>query len=106
MIFKQYVQLLKSYITNRFNRVKQGEAYSELKQKVKQGLLQGTVLGLALYLLLIYNIPGLINVKTALFVDDTTIFANDSTIFGIGANEDETIEKLQQDTTRYVQQMD
>lgn len=77
MFPKQYVQVLESYITDRFYRVKQ----------TKAGVPQGNVLNYVLYLPFTYDIPKKINIKIATFADDTNVLA-------IGANADEAIEKL------------
>jgi len=47
---KQYAEIQESYLTERFFKIKQGDAYSELKE-IKAGAQQGSVLGLVLYLL-------------------------------------------------------
>jgi len=47
---KQYAENLESYLTERFFRIKQGDAYFELKE-IKAGVPQGSVLGPVLYLL-------------------------------------------------------
>ena len=44
MLPRQYVEILTSYIANRLFRVKQEEAYSDLKD-VQAGVPQGSVLG-------------------------------------------------------------
>ena len=41
---KQYAEILESYLAERFFRIKQGDAYSELKE-IKAAVPQGSVLG-------------------------------------------------------------
>jgi hypothetical protein len=45
----QYAEILDSYVTERFFRITQGDAYSELKE-IKAGVPQGSVLDPVLYL--------------------------------------------------------
>jgi hypothetical protein len=40
---KQYAKILQSYLAERFYRVKQGDAYSEVKE-IKSGVTQGRLL--------------------------------------------------------------
>lgn len=54
---KHHCQLLKSYISNRYFRVKYEDSYSELKE-ISAGIPQGSVLGPVLYLLYMSNIPA------------------------------------------------
>jgi hypothetical protein len=80
-------QILQSYITDRYFRIKQEEAYSELKE-IKAGVPQGSVLGPVLYLLYTCDIPTLENDTIATFADDTAILT-------VGKNNEEATEKLQ-----------
>ena len=52
VLHKQYAEILESYFTERFFRIKQGDAYSELKD-IKAGVPQGSVLGPVLYCTLV-----------------------------------------------------
>ena len=52
----EYSQLLKSYLTDRYFRVKQGEEYSDLNP-VKAGVPQGSVLRPVMYLIFTSDIP-------------------------------------------------
>ena len=47
---KQYAEILESHLAGRFFRIKQGDAYSELKE-IQAGVPQGSVLVPVLYLL-------------------------------------------------------
>lgn len=87
MLPKHYVDILQSYITNRLFRVRQEDAYSELKE-IKAGVPQGSVLGPVLYLLYTCDIPELENNTIATFADDTAIMA-------IGNSHEEAVEKVQ-----------
>lgn len=84
---EQYSQILESYISDRYFRVKQEEAYSDLKE-IKAGVPQGSVLGPVLYLLYTCDIPTLENNTLATFADDTAILA-------VGRTNEEATEKLQ-----------
>ena len=70
---------LKSYITDRYFRVKQEEPYSELKE-IRAGVPQGSVLGPALYLLYTCDIPTIEIGTIATFADDTAILTVGETI--------------------------
>lgn len=67
-----------SYISKKHFRVKQAEAYLELKE-IKAGVPQGNVLRRVLYLLYTYDIPTLENYIIATFADDTVIIAVEET---------------------------
>ena len=69
---KQYAEILESYLTERFFRIKQEDAYSELKE-IKAGAPQGSVLGQVLYLLYSSDLQKLENSTAATFVDDAAI---------------------------------
>jgi hypothetical protein len=84
---KQYAEILESYLTERYFRIKQGDAYSELKE-IKTGLPQGSVLGPILYLLYTSDLPKLENSTVATFADDTAILT-------VGSSNEESTRKLQ-----------
>lgn len=67
------------YISNRMFRVRQEEAYSDLKQ-VRAGVPQGSVLGPILYLLYTCDIPREENATIATFADDAAILATGDNI--------------------------
>jgi hypothetical protein len=83
----EHSQLLKSYLTDRYFRVKEGEEYSDLKT-VKSGVPQGSVLGSVLFLIFTRDIPQAAGTTVANFADDTSILA-------VGADVEEATEKLQ-----------
>lgn len=76
---KHYYHILKSYLSDRFFRVKQEDDYSDLKP-IKAGVPQGSVLGPILYLLFTYDLPNNQNCVTATFADDTAILSVGTTI--------------------------
>ena len=84
---KQSAEILESYLTERFFRIKQGDACSELKE-IKEGVPQGSVLGPVLYLLYTSDLPELENSIVATFADDTAILV-------IGSSNEESTGKLQ-----------
>lgn len=84
---KQYTDILQSYISERYFRVKQEEAYSDLKE-IKAGVPQGSVLGPVLYLLYTCDIPELEDDTLATFADDTAVLA-------LGKSNEEATNKLQ-----------
>lgn len=73
---RQFFGILKSYISDRYFRVRHGNEYSELK-KISAGVPQGSVLGPILYLLYTRDIPNDENVIIATFADDTAVVAVD-----------------------------
>jgi len=82
----QHSQLLKSYLSVRYFRVKQGKEYSELKP-VKAGVPQGSVLGPVLYLIFTSDIPQPTGTTVATFANDTAILA-------VGADVEAATQKL------------
>jgi len=80
-------EILKSYLTERFFRINQGDAYSELKE-IKVGIPQGSVLSPVLYLLYTSDLPKLENSIIGMFADDTAILA-------VGSGNEEPAGKLQ-----------
>lgn len=87
MLPKQYSDILSSYISDRYFRIKQEDTYSELKE-IKAGVPQGSVLGPILYLLYTCDLPTLENNVVATFADDTAVMA-------IADTNEETTSKLQ-----------
>ena len=83
-----YSQLLKSYLTDRYFRVKQGEEYSELKP-IQAGVPQGSVLESVLYLIYTSDLPQPAGNTVATFADDTAIMA-------VGTDVEDATDKLQQ----------
>lgn len=87
MLPKQFADILESYLSQRKFRVRQDDAYSELKS-ITAGVPQGSVLGPVLYLLYTCDIPELENNTIATFADDTAIMAT-------GVTQEEAVEKVQ-----------
>ena len=83
----QYFEILQSYISERYFRIKLENAYSELKE-IKAGVPQGSVLGPLLYLIYTYDLPKLGINTIATFADDTAVMATGKSI-------EETSKKLQ-----------
>jgi predicted GIY-YIG superfamily endonuclease len=65
---------LESYISESYFRIKQEDAYSDLR-KMHAGVPQGSVLGPALYLLYTSDLPTFEQNVVATFADDTAIMA-------------------------------
>ena len=87
LLRRQYAQLLSSYISKKAFRIKQENAYSELR-KIRAGVPQGSVLGPVLYLLYTSDIPPLETNTIATFADDTAILA-------VGKTDEEAANNLQ-----------
>lgn len=87
MLPKQFSQILESYLSDRYFRVKQDCSYSNLKE-IKAGVPQGSVLGPLLYLLFTSDIPAVENNMIATFADDTAIMA-------VSKNYEESVNKVQ-----------
>lgn len=75
----EYSQIMKSYLQERYFRIKQDDAFSSLRE-IKAGVPQGSVLGPLLYLLYTSDIPQPENVTVATFADDTAILSVDETV--------------------------
>lgn len=71
---KPYVEVIKSYLEDRYFRVKLEDAYSRIKE-INTGVPQGSILGPILYLLYTYDVPTPSNSIIATFADDTAILA-------------------------------
>ena len=76
--------LMKSYLNDRYQRVPVKNKYSQNYfyewKKVKQGVPQGSILGLLFFLHYINDLPGIINdiSKPTIFADDTNIISSHS----------------------------
>ena len=97
---KQYFQILESYITDRYFKVKQEEAYLELK-KIRAGELQGSVLDPALYLLYTCDIPTIEIGTIATFADDTAILAVGETIKDTTGKPQTSVNKIYEWTRKW-----
>jgi len=69
----EHSQMLKSYLSDRYFRVKQEDEYSELKQ-IKAGVPQGSALGPVLYLLYMSDLPQPEEATVATFADDAAMW--------------------------------
>ncbi len=70
-----YCELIQSYLSERFFRVKIGADYSDYRP-IQAGVPQGSVLGPTLYILYTHDIPRDAGTTLAVFADDTAISAN------------------------------
>lgn len=75
----QYYEILKSYLSNRYFRVRYNQEYSEL-QEISAGVPQGSVLGPVLYLLYTRDIPLDDGTVLGTFADDTAILTTDKSV--------------------------
>jgi hypothetical protein len=84
-----FKKLIRSYLNNRYQRVlikgNTFKTYSSIWEQVKQGVPQGSILGLLFFLLYINGLPATINniSKPTLFADDTNIILTHDKITGI-----------------------
>lgn len=74
MLPAKYAELLHSYLSNRYFRIKQDDAYSEAKM-IHAGVPQGSVLGPLLYVLYTSDLPEHEGNTLASFADDTAVLA-------------------------------
>lgn len=74
-ISHSFYDIIKSFLTNRFFRVKFEDTYSEL-YKIEAGVPQGSVLSPILYTLYTADIPTHPEVLMATFADDTALLAS------------------------------
>lgn len=73
-----YCGLLKSYLTDRYFRVREDQSYSQL-YPINSGVPQGSILGPMLYTLYTMDLPTNQNCITGTFADDTVILATGKT---------------------------
>lgn len=90
---RQYYEFLKSYLTERFFRVRYGGEYSDIKE-ISAGVPQGSVLGPVLYLLYTRDIPRDENTLLGTFADDTAILAVDKTIEGSSSKLQKAVNRI------------
>jgi hypothetical protein len=69
-----YFNIIQSYLSERYFRIKFKESYSELCH-IESGVPQGSVLGPILYVLYTADLPVLPEVTVATFADDTALLA-------------------------------
>ena len=77
-ISRNLLSLLKSFLSNRFQRVVLNGQYSSWSS-VLAGVLQGSILGPLLFLIYINDLPENLQSTVKLFADDTSLF---STVYG------------------------
>lgn len=100
MLPKQFTEILQSYLTGRYFRVKYEDSYSDLRE-IKAGVPQGSVLGPVLYLLFTSDIPNLEENTTATFADDTALLAVDSDVGIATAKLQRSVNKIQDWTKKW-----
>lgn len=71
---KQYLQILKSYVSERYFRIREEDSFSDLRE-ISAGVPQGSVYDQVLYLLYTCNITVLEHNNVDTFADDTAIEA-------------------------------
>ena len=91
---KSHSEILKSYITERFFRIKHEDEFSSLR-KIEAGVPQGSVLGPTLYILYTRDIPSTPDTNIATFADDTVLLVT-------GPNVSENTHKLQTATNNII----
>ena len=74
--------LLKSYLTNRYQYVCINNNSSTLKQ-IKYGVSQGSILGPLLYIIYVYDFSNAINCNSKLYADDTCLIIKEKSIDSI-----------------------
>lgn len=97
---QQYWQLLPSYISEIYFRIKKEYAYFDLKQIKARGP-QGSVLGPILYLLYTSNIPDLEQNTIAIFTNDTEIVTVEKNYEGAAKKLQTSMERINNWTRTY-----
>lgn len=97
---KQYCQMLASYLSDRFFRVKQEDEYSNL-YPINSGVPQGSILGPILYLLYTYDLPVNENCIVGTFADDTVIMSIGKNIETSTANLQIAVTEVEQWTRKW-----
>ena len=85
--------LLKSYLTNRYQYVRINNNLSTLKQ-IKYGVLQGSILGPLLYIIYVNNFSNAINCNSKLYTDDTCLIIKKKSIESIRLSINEELVKV------------
>jgi len=95
-----YCDILDSYLTDRFFRVKNENHFSELKP-ITAGVPQGSILGPTLYLLYTHDIPCPENTTIATFADDTAILTVADTVAQSTAQLQNAVNEIANWTTKW-----
>ena len=85
--------LLKSYLTNRYQYVRINNNLSTLKQ-IKYGVLQGSILGPLLYIIYVNDFSNAINCNSKLYTDDTCLIIKKKSIESIHLSINEELVKV------------
>lgn len=96
----QYVQILESYLKERYFQVQYGEATSSVKP-INAGVPQGSVLGPHLYILYTSDIPVTKSVIVATFADDTTVLSPHENYDTATSNLQEAVDVISNWTKRW-----
>lgn len=95
MLPGNHVQLLMSYISDRFFRVRFEDSYSDFKM-IRAGVPQGSVLSPLLYSLFTANIPKPKKGKLGIFADDTAVASSAPTYNETVRNLQESLDDIQE----------
>ncbi len=74
---EKFVRWIRSYLTGRTYRLHVADALSQ-EIRIKSGVSQGSVIGPLLFLLIVNDLPSVINVITLLFADDVKVVSSRS----------------------------
>lgn len=97
---EEYYLLLRSYLHDRYFRVKQESEYSSLR-KIAAGVPQGSVIGPILYLLFTRDLPNSKETMLATFADDTAVLAEGNDVKQASRKLQSTIKEVYDWTKRW-----